>query len=81
MRISGGEYEERRSVCWLREHSLGSGTSRASAPGSQLDAVEQTQRGDIPEATRQLQPWVAGSVVILACLLVATWDMVFMPGL
>jgi uncharacterized membrane protein len=46
-----------------------------------IAAERATQRGDIPEATRRLRLWVAGSVVILACLLVATWDMVFKPGL
>jgi uncharacterized membrane protein len=46
-----------------------------------IAAERATQGGDIPEATRQLRLWVAGSAVILTCLLVATWDMVFMPGL
>jgi uncharacterized membrane protein len=37
--------------------------------------------GDDSEASRQLARWVWGSRLITALLLVATWEMVFKPGL
>ena len=37
--------------------------------------------GDDVEALRQLRRWAWGMAVILLLLVVATWDMVFKPGL
>jgi uncharacterized membrane protein len=39
------------------------------------------EAGDDREAIRQLQRWSWGMRLILVLLLVATWDMVFKPGL
>jgi hypothetical protein len=40
-----------------------------------------TAAGDDREAARRLGRWSWGSRVILLLLVVATWDMVFKPGL
>ncbi len=39
------------------------------------------EAGDDGEAARQLTRWSWGMRLILVLLLVATWDMVFKPGL
>jgi len=49
--------------------------SRAS-----LGAERAVQAGDDAEAARQLRRWAWGIATILLLLVVATWDMVFKPG-
>lgn len=46
-----------------------------------LGAERAVARGDHDDAVRQLARWSWGYRLILAILLVATWDMVFKPGL
>jgi uncharacterized membrane protein len=46
-----------------------------------INAGRSAAAGDDREAARQLARWAWGSVLILFVLLVATWDMVFKPGL
>jgi len=46
-----------------------------------ITAERAIQAGDHAEAARQLQRWSWGIGAILLLLLVATWDMVFKPGL
>jgi uncharacterized membrane protein len=46
-----------------------------------LAAERAAGRGDDAEAARQLRRWAWGMGVIVALLVVATWDMVFKPGL
>ena len=46
-----------------------------------LAAERAAARGDAREAARQLRRWAWGMGVIVALLVVATWDMVFKPGL
>ncbi len=45
-----------------------------------IAAERAIQAGDHAEAARQLQRWSLGIGAILLLLLVATWDMVFKPG-
>jgi uncharacterized membrane protein len=46
-----------------------------------IAAERAAARGDAAEAARQLRRWAWGMGVIVAVLVVATWDMVFKPGL
>jgi uncharacterized membrane protein len=46
-----------------------------------IAAERAAARGDEAEAARQLRRWAWGTAVILLLLVVATWDMVFRPGL
>jgi uncharacterized membrane protein len=46
-----------------------------------LGARRAVESGDDAEASRQLRRWSWGMGAILALLVVATWDMVFKPGL
>jgi uncharacterized membrane protein len=46
-----------------------------------IQADRASQRGDHPEARRQLVRWSVGYWVILLLLVVAVWDMVMKPGL
>jgi uncharacterized membrane protein len=46
-----------------------------------IDAGRAVDRGDHPEARRQLIRWSLGYWTILALLVVAVWDMVMKPGL
>jgi uncharacterized membrane protein len=46
-----------------------------------IAAERAARRGDRDEAVRQLTRWTWGTRVILVLLLVATWAMVFKPGL
>jgi len=45
-----------------------------------IAAERAVQAGDHAEAARQLQRWSWGIGAVLLLLLVATWDMVFKPG-
>jgi hypothetical protein len=45
-----------------------------------LAAERAVQAADTAEALRQLRLWSVGIGVIVALLVVATWDMVFKPG-
>lgn len=45
-----------------------------------IGAQRAAEAGDALEASRLLARWTWGSLLILALLLVATWDMVFKPG-
>jgi uncharacterized membrane protein len=45
-----------------------------------LAAERAVQAADTTEAVRQLRLWSVGIGVIVALLVVATWDMVFKPG-
>ena len=46
-----------------------------------IAAERASQAGDDDAALRHLRRWAYGMAVILVLLLVATWDMVFKPGL
>jgi uncharacterized membrane protein len=46
-----------------------------------IAAERAAEGGDAGEAARQLGRWLWGSRLILLLLVVATWDMVFKPGL
>jgi uncharacterized membrane protein len=46
-----------------------------------INAERAAAAGNRDEAVRLLARWTLGSVLILGLLLVATWDMVFKPGL
>jgi len=46
-----------------------------------IAAERAAQRGDGDEAVRQLRRWAWGMALIVALLVVATWTMVFKPGL
>jgi uncharacterized membrane protein len=46
-----------------------------------IAAERAATRGDHGEAVRQLRRWAWGSALMVALLVVATWDMVFKPGL
>jgi uncharacterized membrane protein len=46
-----------------------------------IGAERASSAGDHDEAARQLGRWTWGSAAILLLLVVATWDMVFKPGL
>lgn len=46
-----------------------------------ISAQRAAEAGDGREAGRLLARWTWGSLLILALVLVATWDMVFKPGL
>jgi uncharacterized membrane protein len=48
---------------------------------SAIGAQRAADRGDDGEAVRQLRRWSWGMRLILVLLVVATWDMVFKPGL
>jgi uncharacterized membrane protein len=50
-------------------------TGRAVAAAGRAVAA-----GDDVEAARQLRRWASGALVVLGLLLVATWGMVFKPG-
>jgi uncharacterized membrane protein len=56
---------------------VGAAFQSRAAIGAQRAAAA----GDAGEAARQLSRWAWGSRLILLLLLVATWDMVFKPGL
>jgi hypothetical protein len=56
---------------------VGAAFQSRAAIGAQRAAAA----GDDREAARQLARWSWGSRVILLLLVVATWDMVFKPGL
>ena len=56
---------------------VGAAFQSRAAIGAQR-AVEAAEQD---EAVRQLRRWVWGSRFILALLVLATWDMVFKPGL
>ena len=45
-----------------------------------IAAARASASGDRAEAARQLRRWSLGSGLILLLLVVATWDMVFKPG-
>jgi uncharacterized membrane protein len=45
-----------------------------------IGARRAAEAGERTEAVRQLRRWLWGSQLILALLVVATWDMVFKPG-
>jgi uncharacterized membrane protein len=46
-----------------------------------IAAERAAARGDAPEARRRLRRWAWGMGLIVLLLVVATWDMVFKPGL
>jgi uncharacterized membrane protein len=46
-----------------------------------IAAGRAAETGDAAAARRQLRGWAGGYGVVLALLLVTTWDMVFKPGL
>jgi uncharacterized membrane protein len=46
-----------------------------------INAERAARSGDAPKAARLLARWTWGSLLILSLLLLATWDMVFKPGL
>jgi hypothetical protein len=46
-----------------------------------IAAERAAQQGDEAAALRHLRRWAYGMAVILTLLIVATWDMVFKPGL
>jgi hypothetical protein len=46
-----------------------------------IAAEKASQAGDDATALHHLRRWAYGMAVILVLLLVATWDMVFKPGL
>ena len=56
---------------------VGAAFQSRAAIGAQRAAAA----GDAGEASRQLARWTWGMRLILVLLLVATWDMVFKPGL
>jgi len=45
-----------------------------------IAAERASTSGDDAEAARQLRRWSVGSALILVLLVVATWDMIFKPG-
>ena len=55
------------------------GAAHQSSAASRADRA--LERGDHPEARRQLVRWSVGYWLILAFLLAAVWDMVMKPGL
>jgi uncharacterized membrane protein len=57
--------------------AVGAAFQSRSAIGAQRAAAA----GDSGEAARQLNRWAWGSRLILLMLVIATWDMVFKPGL
>lgn len=46
-----------------------------------IAAERAAERGDHEEAARRLRAWAWGMALIVVLLVVATWDMVFKPGL
>jgi uncharacterized membrane protein len=46
-----------------------------------IGAERAAERGDHAEAAAQLRRWAWGMAVMVVLLVVATWDMVFRPGL
>ncbi len=46
-----------------------------------IAAQRAAEEGNTDEAARQLRHWAWGSRIIILLLLLATWDMVFKPGL
>jgi hypothetical protein len=64
-------------VLFVAAFVAGAAFQSRSAIGAQRAAAA----GDAGEAARQLSRWSWGSRLILLLLVVATWDMVFKPGL
>jgi uncharacterized membrane protein len=68
---------------WLALVLLGAASLYGAAFQSRVatSAQRAAEAGDGSEAGRLLGRWTWGSLLILALVLVATWDMVFKPGL
>jgi uncharacterized membrane protein len=68
---------------WLALVLLGAALVFGAALQSRvaISAQRAAEAGEGREAERLLARWTWGSLVILALVLVATWDMVFKPGL
>jgi uncharacterized membrane protein len=68
---------------WLALVLLGAAFAYGAAVQSRvaINAQRAAAAGDGEEAARLLARWALGSLLILILLLVATWDMVFKPGL
>ena len=68
---------------WLALVLLGAASLYGAAFQSRVanSAQRAAEAGEGREAGRLLARWTWGSLVILALVLVATWDMVFKPGL
>jgi uncharacterized membrane protein len=68
---------------WLALVLLGAAFVFGAAVQSRvaINAQRAAAAGEQDEAARLLGRWALGSLLILVLLLVATWDMVFKPGL
>jgi uncharacterized membrane protein len=68
---------------WLALVLLGAAFAFGAAVQSRvaINAQRAAAAGEREEAVRLLGRWTLGSLLILVLLLVATWDMVFKPGL
>lgn len=68
---------------WLALVLLGAAFAFGAAVQSRvaINAQRAAAAGEREEAARLLGRWTLGSLLILVLLLVATWDMVFKPGL
>jgi uncharacterized membrane protein len=68
---------------WLALVLLGAAFAFGAAVQSRvaINAQQAAAAGERDEAARLLGRWALGSLLILVLLLVATWDMVFKPGL
>ena len=72
-----------QSWVWLALALLGAAFVFGAAFQSRvaINAQRAAAAGNGDEAVRLLARWTLGSILILVLLLVATWDMVFKPGL
>ncbi len=83
MVVDSEAWDFRQSWVWvalgffIAAFLVGAGFQSRAAIGAERAATA----GDDSRAARQLRGWSWGSRVILVLLLLATWDMVFKPGL
>jgi uncharacterized membrane protein len=81
--IDSESWDFGQSWVWLGLALLGAALLIGAAFQSRalISAQRASERGEDGEAARHLRRWSWGTLLILLLLLVATWDMVFKPGL
>jgi uncharacterized membrane protein len=81
--VDDGAFDFGQTWIWLALALFGAAFLVGAAFQSRaaITAERAAKAGDDREAVRQLARWSWGSRLILLLLLVATWDMVFKPGI